>query len=165
MIIWYETGHMCPHFTLTSGCWLNSWPTNEDPLRVVARMRMWVLLLALKGGRETEGEEGVGEGISSQPWSEASSVSWPSRVRSLRLQLTAWPVGARPTEQSRLKGLVEKVRMAVYWMAMEANASSTTDFQEHCMVAGQMHQEATALSARQEVKDRKTQGGQETKRY
>lgn len=102
------------------------------------------------------------ERLSSQPWSEVSGVSWSNRVRSRRLQLTAWPVDARPTEHSRLKGLVEKVRMAVYWMAMEANTSSTMDFQEHCMVAGQMHQKATALSARQGVKDRKTQGEQKT---
>lgn len=128
-------------------------------------MRMLILLLALEEGREMEGAEGAWERISSQPGSEPSSVAWPSRVRSLRLQLTVWPVVARPTEHSRLKGLVEKVRMAVYWMAMEANASSTMDFQEHCMVAGQMHQEATALSARQEAKDRKTQRRQETKEY
>lgn len=89
------------------------------------------------------------EGASSHFWSEASGVSCPKRVRSLRLQLTAWLVGARPTEHSRLKGLVEKVRMAVYWMAMEANASRTMDFQEHCMVAEQLDQGAAALSARQ----------------
>lgn len=46
--------------------------------------------------------------------------------------------------------------MAVYWMAMEANASSTIDFQEHCMVE-QMHQESIILSAKHGVKDRKTQ--------
>lgn len=54
--------------------------------------------------------------------------------------------GLERTEHSRLKGLVEKVQMAVYWMAMEANARSTTDFHEHCMMDRQMHQKATALS-------------------
>lgn len=44
-------------------------------------------------------------------------------------------------------------------MAMEANASSTMDFQEHCMLTGRMHQEATTLSARRGVRDRKRQGG------
>lgn len=88
------------------------------------------------------------ETMSSHPRFEPSRVCWPGRVRSLTLQLTAEPVVARPTEHSRLRGLVEKVRMAVYWIAMEANASSTMDFQEHCMVAGQMHQESTVCQTR-----------------
>ena len=70
-------------------------------------------------------------------------------------------MGARPTEHSRLRGLVENVRMAVYWMAMEANASSTMDFQEHFMVSGQMHQEATVLSARKGDRDIKRTGDKE----
>lgn len=106
-------------------------------------MRMWVLLLLFS---EVKDKDGVWERISLQPRSVPSAVSRPSRVKTFRLQLTAPSVGARPTELSRLKGLAENVRMAVYWMAIEANASSTMDFQEHCMVAGQMHQEATALS-------------------
>lgn len=69
--------------------------------------------------------------------------------------------GLEPTEHSKLKGLVEKVRMAVYWMAMEANARRTTDFQEHCIMAEQMHQEAAALSVRGRRQRQKTQGGQE----
>lgn len=117
-----------PNYILTSGCWLNSWPTKEDPLRVVARMRMCVRLLELDEGRVAEGEERLLERLLSHPRSEASAFSWSICVEPRRLQLTAWPTG------QRFNGLVENVRMAVYWMAMEANASSTIDFQEHCMV-------------------------------
>jgi hypothetical protein len=42
------------------------------------------------------------------------------------------------------KDLAVKVRMAVYWMAMEAKARRRTAFQEHCM-AGHLHGAAPRL--------------------
>lgn len=89
---------------------------------------MCVRLLELDEGRAAEGEERLLERLSSHPRSEASAFSWSICVEPRGLQLTAWPTG------QRFNGLVENVRMAVYWMAMEAKASSTIDFQEHCMV-------------------------------
>lgn len=93
---------------------------------------MCVLFLPL-----VDEEEALWEKVPLQPLSKASTVT------SLRLPLTAWT-----TEHIRLNGLVEKVRRAVYWIAMEANASRTIDFHEQGMVAGQMHQD----TARQDPK-------------
>lgn len=81
----------------------------------------------------------------------------PSRVRRLalavrpKLQLEVQPVGARPMEQSRLPEKVRTVRTAVYWTATDANANTTTDFQEHCMVCAWTHQVAMAMAEAQQV--------------
>lgn len=107
-------------------------------------MRMCVLSLA----SPLEGNDKLGEGLVLARVSLLPRSAW-SGVSSLRLQFTVWPVGIRPTEQSMFSGLEEKVRMAVYWMAMEANARSTMDFQEHSMVATPMCQDATAQPAGQ----------------
>ena len=96
---------------------------------------------------------------SSQPGSKPSSISCPGPPRAPTPQLTTGPLGAKsgpagpPREHSELKGLAEKVRMAVYWMAIEASANSTMDFQEHCMVSGQPHLDATRPSVERKRAD------------
>ena len=82
---------------------------------MVARMRTCVFLERLY--------EKVG--VSSHSLS-AASVSW------LRPQFTGLGMG------QLWKDLAVKVRIAVYWIAMDAKASRRTAFQEHCM-AGHLH--------------------------
>lgn len=122
---------------LTSGCWLNSWPTKEDPLRVVARMRMCVLRLELDKWRAAAPR------FSSHAGSVLSGLSWPA-CAGPRLQLSVWPRG------QSLSCLVVRVRMAVYWMAIDAKASRTMDFQEHCMVVrtGALRSHSTVCKTR-----------------
>lgn len=84
-------------------------------------MRMCVLLLELDEWRAAALR------FSSHAVSEHSGLSWPSGAGPW-LQFPVWPKG------QSLSCLLVRVRMAVYWMAIDAKARSTMDFQEHGMV-------------------------------